>query len=448
MTNFKIKLSFRKILIRFVLPQGVAKISKAANVADEEKSEALRNYEGHLAGVKKERDYLRGTVADADAQIPRPRNKDICLAPHAPNSQTLTMHYSFDYAQQLQYPNNPLQPGAVYFKSLRKCGLFGVNCEALGKQVNYLIDEAVTCGKGANSVISYFHHFLGAYGLGEVKLHIHADNCSGQNKNSAMIHYLLWRVMTAQHEDITLSFLIAGHTKFAPDRGFGLLKRQYRKMKVDSLTDLQKMVLESSDSNLCQLVGLENGEVLVTTYDWSAFLGSYFKKLDGILKFQHFRFSADGSVHCKLACDGKEQSFFLLKKDTALPLSQAMPPVIKPPGLTDARQWYLHEEIRPFVAEAYQDQVAPLPSVPKPSKTAAAAKATVPDASSRGRGAGARGRGRGGRGRGGAAASVLQTRDPNIETDGDGDYEPGQKRAKRGKVAARGSLRGRGRGKE
>ena len=60
LTNFKIKTSFKKILIRFVLPQGVAKISKAANVADEEKSEALRNYNGHLAGVKKERDYYVG----------------------------------------------------------------------------------------------------------------------------------------------------------------------------------------------------------------------------------------------------------------------------------------------------------------------------------------------------------------------------------------------------
>ena len=104
------------------------------------------------------------------------------------------------------------------------------------------------------------HHYLSVYGLGEKALvHIHADNCSGQNKNSARLHYLLWRVMTTKHKDITLSFLIAGHTKFAPDRGFGLLKRKYRKVKVDSLSDLQKMVEDSSDTNICQLVGLEDG---------------------------------------------------------------------------------------------------------------------------------------------------------------------------------------------
>ena len=67
-------------------------------------------------------------------------------------------------------------------------------------------------------------------------------------------------------------------------------------MKVDCLTDLQKMVLESSDSNLWQRVGLENGEVRVETFDWGAFLGLHFKKLNGILKFQHICFTADGAM--------------------------------------------------------------------------------------------------------------------------------------------------------
>ena len=33
--------------------------------------------------------------------------------------------------------------------------------------------------------------------------------------------------------------------------------------------------------NECQLVGLEDGEVLVETFDWTSFLGLYFQKLDG-----------------------------------------------------------------------------------------------------------------------------------------------------------------------
>ena len=60
------------------------------------------------------------------------------------------------------------------------------------RQVNYLIDEALDTGKGANTVVSLLHHFLATYSLGEVKVQLHADNCSGQNKNNTVfqVHIL------------------------------------------------------------------------------------------------------------------------------------------------------------------------------------------------------------------------------------------------------------------
>ena len=97
------------------------------------------------------------------------------------------IHYSFDLAQQVHYPHNPFQPGPIYFKTPRKCAIFGVCCEAIPRQVHYLIDEACDTGKGANTVISLLHHFLGNHSLGERELALHADNCTGQNKNNTML---------------------------------------------------------------------------------------------------------------------------------------------------------------------------------------------------------------------------------------------------------------------
>ena len=96
----------------------------------------------------------------------------------------LSVFTSLDFAQQVHYPHNPLQPSPMYFKMARKCAIFGVCCEGIPRQVNYLIDEAFNTGKGANTVIS-LHHFLGhpLTGRASPPLSLHADNCSGQNKN-------------------------------------------------------------------------------------------------------------------------------------------------------------------------------------------------------------------------------------------------------------------------
>ena len=50
-------------------------------------------------------------------------------------------------------PSNPMQPGPIYFLAQRKCSIFGVCCEAIPRQVNFIIDDIVDCGKDANYII-------------------------------------------------------------------------------------------------------------------------------------------------------------------------------------------------------------------------------------------------------------------------------------------------------
>jgi len=53
-----------------------------------------------------------------------------------------------------------MQPWPTYFKVPRRCQVFGVHAEDIGRQMNYLTDESISCGTGANAVISMPHHFL------------------------------------------------------------------------------------------------------------------------------------------------------------------------------------------------------------------------------------------------------------------------------------------------
>jgi len=102
-------------------------------------------------------------------------------------------------------PSNPMQPGPIYLKTPRKCGIFGVMCEGIPQQVNFLIDEAADTAKGANATISYVHYYLENHGLGETDAHFHTDNCSGQNKNNYFLWYFAWRTLTLLHNHILFS---------------------------------------------------------------------------------------------------------------------------------------------------------------------------------------------------------------------------------------------------
>ena len=154
----------------------------------------MKEAEKHLLTVQKERTYYRSLVKDCKEDVHDYFQNQGSFQPPQPNStlppssSAITVHYSFDFAQQVHYPSNPLQPGPVYFLTPRKCAIFGVCCEGIPRQINYLIDEAVDVGKGANTVISLLHHFFENHGLGESHVHLHADNCVGQNKNNMVIH--------------------------------------------------------------------------------------------------------------------------------------------------------------------------------------------------------------------------------------------------------------------
>ena len=336
---------------------------RTANLPDSLKSEKLQKQEQHLVVVHQERSLYNNMVHDSK-KVAEERNISN-LEKHEPCSNEFTMHYSFDYAQQVHYPSDPLQPGPMYFLVPRKCGIFGVCCEALPQQINYLIDEGMCGSKGSNAVISYLHHFFSTWALGETEVHLHCDNCSGQNKNKFMLWYFLWRVLHGLHTNVHVHFMISGHTKFSPDWCFGLLKQRFRRTPVSTLADIEEVVNLSTVTgvNKPQLIGSEDGTVFVPTYDWQSFLEPYFKPLAGIKSLHHFHFSqaSPGVVFYSVTPTSEEKSMMLLKNCDRFPSSDG-PQELKPPGLPLSRQWYLFQKIREFVRDDAQDITCPKPS--------------------------------------------------------------------------------------
>ena len=131
-----------------------------------------------------------------------------------------------------------------------------------------------------------------------------------------MMQYLAWRVLVGLHHSITISFMIVGHTKFAPDWCFGLFKRMFWRTVVGCL-DIVSVVARSAEVNHAQLVAKQNGKVLVPTYNWSQALQPHFKQtaFRGIKKYHHFRFDSRklGKVYVKTYSDEPEKETELLE---------------------------------------------------------------------------------------------------------------------------------------
>ncbi|XP_072175269.1 uncharacterized protein [Diadema setosum] len=340
--------------------KNTTRLFQLANQTESEKKEQLASHQKHLDCVIAERENYRQQTAASRVSITRDPAE---LGPHPPCSREGEMHYSFDFAQQVHFPSNPLQPGPLYFLTPRKCGIFGINCEGIPKQVNFLVDEGMAHSKGSIAVISYLHYFFRCFGLGEKVAHLHCDNCAGQNKNKFVLWYLAWRCIHKLHMEIDLNFMVAGHTKFAPDYGFGLLKKRYRASEVSTLQDIVDVVRSSSPSglNVPVLVGDESGRQNVPTYPWQEFLSAHFKPIADVKKYHHFRFTSEepGVVYCREFADDEEVRHQLLKPGARPP--RMLPPSLPVPGLPQERQMYLYTKIRPFCRPESRDITCPPP---------------------------------------------------------------------------------------
>jgi hypothetical protein len=222
------------------------------------------------------------------------------------------------------------------------------------------------------------HAYFKLYGCGEKRLVINADNCTGQNKNKTLLWYLMWRVMTGLHDSITYSFMIPGHTKFSPDGFFGLFKHKLRHSDVNCVDDIAEVVKQSSPAghNLPQLV-FNGNEQKVHFYQWTRFLGKYFADTKGSSKYQHFIFEngCNSVIKVHKSADAVAEHLSIAKKTQGtIPredqLVSAGLQTLEAKGLSDARQWQLHDNIRRFVScPALQDVVCPKPTCPRPKKT-------------------------------------------------------------------------------
>ncbi|XP_065191920.1 uncharacterized protein LOC135823013 [Sycon ciliatum] len=144
-------------------------------VSEQEKLKACQDLTDHVHDTQRDREYMyyiQKTVVARDELKSQQAMSAAGIEQPDPTSQCKA-HYTFDFAQNVFLPKTARQEGPMYFKTPRKVQVFGVCCEGIPKQINYLLDESDTIvadGKKShnpNTVVSAIHHYFKTHGLQE-----------------------------------------------------------------------------------------------------------------------------------------------------------------------------------------------------------------------------------------------------------------------------------------
>lgn len=169
-----------------------------------------------------------------------------------------------------------------------------------------------------------------------------------------------------KNESIELNFLLTEHTKFSPDRNFGIVKTKFAKSVVDCHEDFIDVINTSSPNKFNIAVPSKDPRTKnrnVFWAGWDRYLQQFFKPIPNISKYHHFKFYPDGSIKAKFLADSEEVE---LRKASPFNAEGLPLHLIEPEGISAQRAWYLYKEIRPLCyKDSSKDLLAPKPNFPE-----------------------------------------------------------------------------------
>lgn len=241
------------------------------------------------------------------AQVERKSHE--CLRELAKVGKIRLICFDFKTTLVLPYWGYRCSPRAVYYMSRMNVYLFGVVDETANGFTGYIYPENLVDSlnkptkKGSSHVIAMMYLHLLQSGLTEIErtqdrdLYFTADNCSGQNKNQYMLQFLCMAIEVGWADNVYLSFMVPGHTKFSPDRWFGLIGKHILNLDAWNIKDLVNNV--SAALKHQQIVKDITNEDCI---NFKPFLKQHYKKPDfAVSEEYHFWFSKDhkGCVRVK-----------------------------------------------------------------------------------------------------------------------------------------------------
>lgn len=267
---------------------------------------AKRNLEEDLKQHKetatKAREYYKAATEKCKSQwsvikrltnVSRPSRSEREELHSAQHCFTLTI--SADYQQSKLIPSwgKSEQPGSTYYLQKVSHDILGIVDHSNDESTVYLFDERIG-PKNTDHTVSFltdFWHTVSQQHPWINRLAIFLDNATSTNKNKFLFSWAMEMVSNGELDHIHISFMIAGHTKFAPDRLFSTIGCAYKTEDVFTIGDLKSICDKSATCHI------ETGEKVLT---WRKTLGEKYLDLPGVRKYHDFLKAHDGTVVMKV----------------------------------------------------------------------------------------------------------------------------------------------------
>lgn len=261
-------------------------ISTLCAELDTHKQTALKSHDYHLTTTKRcatewtELKRLEGLGNNASPE----ETKKLATLKH---SFTLTLSADFQMSKLVPYWGYSDQPGSTYYLQKVSNDIFGIVDHRENASAIYVFDETVG-PKNTDHTVSYLTHYLKSERVPDFvkRLHLYLDNTCSTNKNYYFMAWGMELVQSGILDYLRVSFLIAGHTKFAPDRLFSQIANTYNRSDVFSTAELSEVISNYGLSTI------DTGEIV---RPWRDVLATKHKKIPGIRSLHDFVIICDSA---------------------------------------------------------------------------------------------------------------------------------------------------------
>lgn len=196
------------------------------------------------------------------------------------------------------------QPSATYYFQKLSCDILGIVYHRDGSGAAYIFDERLG-PKNTDHTISYILHYIKCDKEPSwvKRIHLFMDNAGSTNKNQ----YTMGAAMEIVQENLLdffrLSFMVAGHTKFDPNRLFSCIARPFNHADTFNITQLAELISQYAS------VTVDDGKIVRA---WRSLLPNKYTNLPGIRNLRDFLIVKNPTNGCspmKVRNFGYEGSF-------------------------------------------------------------------------------------------------------------------------------------------